>query len=222
MEFLIDGKKVRLNPYNMRYSPLIGEGTKARVYLIGEKAYKLYKPFCDTELMTKKKIDYLKEIPTKRVILPESPILDKKRRLKGYISKYVVDFGIEKFMLKDIDITLKELEKLYDDFLTLGDYKVLVNDASYANSVFNDGIYIIDCGRFEINDSISRFNNIQMFNDYIMGSLFTTYCRINGINFSRLKQKYSDMYSQIDLVSYLEDDVGEAKNLDEYLRRKSR
>ena len=79
MEFLIDGKKVRLNPYNMRYSPLIGEGTKARVYLIGEKAYKLYKPFCDTELMTKEKIDYLKEIPTKRVILPESPILDKTR-----------------------------------------------------------------------------------------------------------------------------------------------
>ena len=98
MEFLIDGKKVRLNPYNMRYSPLIGEGTKARVYLIGEKAYKLYKPFCDTELMTKETIDYLKEIPTKRVILPKSPILDKKRRLKGYISKYIVDFGISLYL----------------------------------------------------------------------------------------------------------------------------
>lgn len=222
MEFLIDGKKVRLNPYNMKYSPLIGEGTKARVYLIGEKAYKLYKPFCDTELMTKEKIDYLKKIPTKRVILPKSPILDKKRRLKGYISKYIVDFGIEQFMLKDIDITLRELEKLQADFLTLGDYKVLVNDANYTNSVFNDGIYIIDCGRFEINDKISRFHNIQMFNDYLIGSLFTTYCRINGINFSKSKDEYNNMRLQMDLVEHLENDIGNSRNLDEYLRKKSR
>ena len=60
MVFLIDGKKVRLNPYNMRYSEKIGETVNSAVYLINGKAYKLYKPYGKKELITKDIIKYYK------------------------------------------------------------------------------------------------------------------------------------------------------------------
>ena len=75
----VDNKKIRLNPYNMKYSKEIStvKGTTSDVYLINDKAYKLYRlPFL-SEPINKETIQVMKTIKTKRIILPENAILNK-------------------------------------------------------------------------------------------------------------------------------------------------
>ena len=59
MEYLVENKKIRLNPYHMKYSKEISKvkGTTADVYLIKDKAYKLYRLPYSKEPITKEIID---------------------------------------------------------------------------------------------------------------------------------------------------------------------
>ena len=224
MVFLIDGKKVRLNPYNMRYSEKIGETVNSAVYLIGGKAYKLYKPYGQKELITKDIIKHYKNIPTEKIKLPTSPILDKKRRLQGYISEYVKDLGIEQFMKQDIKTSLSELKLLENDFILLGEHNILVNDANYENTVFNKGANLIDSGRFQKgqDENISISYNQEAFNEYLINQIICKYIRLLKKSPKNLKKEYLKQISQgINLLDYIEKDAKE-ENLDEYLKRKSR
>lgn len=55
MIYLLENKKIRLNPYNMRKDKHLGTGTTTTTYLIDGKVFKLYNPYNEPELLTKKK-----------------------------------------------------------------------------------------------------------------------------------------------------------------------
>lgn len=222
MQYLIDEKKVRLNPYNMKFSTKLGETINSKVYLINGQAYKLYKPYSSKESITKEKIEHYKTISTKRIILPQKSILDKKRNLQGYISKYIEDLGITYFMKQDINQTLNELKLLQEDFILLGENNILVNDASYDNTNFNQGLYIIDCGKFQygIDENISISYNLDNFNEYIINEIIIKYGRNIKGNIRKLRKEYISKISKgIDILEYIEQDKKE-QNLHSYIKRK--
>ena len=45
MEFIVNGKKVRYNPYNMKKDRLLGDGMEVEAYQVGDKAVKFFKRY---------------------------------------------------------------------------------------------------------------------------------------------------------------------------------
>lgn len=227
MEFLVDEKKVRLNPYNMKFSKCIGQGSSAKVYLIGDEAYKLYKPYCGKELITKAKIELFKQVPTKRIILYDKAILDKKRVLQGVVSKYIEDLGIDKFMGSSKQQVLDSINYLIEDAIRLGDYGILLNDVSIENSSFNDGIYFIDSGRYQtINETgydsnITISYNISTINEFIISQIFgkwaLTKYKNNG---KKIRDEYLLALSKGESIEeHLFSDMCD-ETIDQYVKRK--
>lgn len=226
MIYLLGNKKIRLNPYNMRSDKCIGNGTTASVYLIDGKAYKLYNPFKDPELITKEKIALYKKIPTKRVILAEEALLNKKRQLRGYVSQYIENLGKDNLSSQSKQRILEELRILKEDFILLGSFGVIVHDAILNNTVYNEGAYLIDCGKFQTVDELSDPSedpiamNINAFNEYLTTKLFT----YKGLEVS----KYLNFQEiiQINLkegrepLDFIEADMSEKENFGEYVKRK--
>lgn len=230
MEYLVDNKRIRLNEGNMKFSKKIGEGSCAKVYLIKGEAYKLYKPYAqmENELMTKQNIEYLRNIYTKRIILPRAAILDKKRNLRGMISKYVENLGIYEFMESGKDVVIDSLKYLQEDAVVLGDCGVLINDASDENTSFNKGLYLIDCGRFMIrsDDNIGNIAisyNIDTINEYFIDRIMAKYAYselFSNPSFFR-REYYSILSKGISIDEYLKDDMIE-DTFGEYIKRKVR
>lgn len=230
MKFRVGNKKIRLNPYDMKCFKSLGSGSTADVYLINGDAYKLYRPYCSIkESITKEKVNYFKNIPTKRIILSKESILDKKRNFYGYISKYIEDLGYDNLLNLDRASLINELKILRDDFILLGDNRVLVSDSNLENTVFNNGCYLVDCGKYLTGEetgydaNISIGYNLEEFSFYfvyqVMGRwlIKNKYCN----ELKNLKRQYLSLNENDSVIDYLEDDMVE-ENLGEYLKRKVR
>ena len=223
MEFIVDHKRIRLDPMHMRFSKQIGKGTSACVYLIGTNAYKLYHPYGSKEKITKEKIEYFKKIPTKQIILSKEAILDKKRNLCGYISPYIEDYGTDSFLELSKERVLEGSYGLLQDFMLLGDYRVLVNDANVNNTVYHDVPYLIDCGRFsyqdmeDIDENRAISYNIDNFNLYFVRDLLAG----GNLSFSRklMNEYFFKLREEIHVLDYFENDMKE-ETLGAYIKRK--
>ena len=97
MLFYEDGKKVRYNPYDMKRDPSCGAGTEVEAYKVNDKVVKFYKRNCKKIRMDKKTCNALSKIDTKRILMPETSLLDKKRNIQGYTMEYIEDIGKDSF-----------------------------------------------------------------------------------------------------------------------------
>lgn len=179
---------------NMNDHKCIGKGTMARVYLIDGKAYKLYFPFSFPENITKEKISLYKTIPTKRIILANQPLLNKKGKIRGYISQYIKNLGMENFLQLEKSKILEELKILREDFILLGEYGVKTDDINIENTIFHDGLYFIDCGRFKISDETKHAEYVKIYKD--------------------------NLSKDVEILDYLQEDMTQKENFGQYVKRK--
>lgn len=226
MEYRINNKKIRLNTYNMKYSKKLGSGSTADVYLIGDCAYKLYKPYSSIkEPMNKEKVEKLKNIKTKRIVLPKESILSKKRNFCGYISKYVKNLGYEDILNMSKKDLINELKILRDDFILLGDNKILIRDMNIENTSFNNGIYPIDCGRYltenetNYDENITISSNLDEYFEYVLYEIIGTYFKRKK-QYQEIKNIRNDINKNYDsIIEYITENMQE-ENLNQYLKRK--
>ena len=84
--YIVNDKKV--NVRIDRQAPMLGKGYESIVYLVQGKAFKLYRSYMlDKHNLGEKECWYLREIPTRRVLLPDQPIYDEKGKYYGYTAK---------------------------------------------------------------------------------------------------------------------------------------
>lgn len=227
----VDNKKIRLNPYNMKYSKEIStvKGTTSDVYLINDKAYKLYRlPFL-SEPINKKTIQVMKTIKTKRIILPENAILNKKRIIIGTISPYIADLGRDNLLSLSKRQFISEIKFLQEDCISLGEESIGVRDLILSNFVFNNGIYFIDVGKFNILDNdpnIVISENIERFNTFFIHSFLIPMINKYSKNKSKTSSKimddfYRDLRRQVSIPQILEEDFQE-ETFEKYLIKKAR
>lgn len=75
--YIVNDKKV--NVRIDRQAPMLGKGYESIVYLVQGKAFKLYRSYMlDKHNLGEKECWYLREIPTRRVLLPDQPFMMKK------------------------------------------------------------------------------------------------------------------------------------------------
>lgn len=233
MQFFINGKKVRYNPYNMKKDKKLGFGLEVDVYKIGEEVVKFYKPYCNKVRLSKENIERLKQIDTKRILLPTDSLLDKKHQIRGYKMKYVTDLGVDSFFDLEKDDLKEEIEYIREDINTLSDNGVVINDLLQpSNTVYHNGVYLIDPGSYRINEISENENirtygiNIENINMYLIYTVIEEYILIHNKNI-RKEQVAHDINLEFlksgkyDMLDFLANGVKEDK-LSEYVSKKSR
>ncbi len=133
----------------------IGEGMDTNVFKKNNIVYKIIKPNGNIHLslLTAK---YLQQIETKRILLPENIIIDKKGYLIGTTSTYIKKNGKVNILDLDKESFIKEIQFLEKDLDLLTRKKVVVRDLNLSNSVYNGkNIYFVDYGAYTEEKNIS-------------------------------------------------------------------
>lgn len=231
MECLVENKKIRLNPYHMKYSKEISKvkGTTADVYLIKDKAYKLYRLPYSKEPITKEIIDAMKKIETTRIVLPEAAIENKRHLIVGTVSSYIEDLGLDNLLAFSKEEFIYNVKALYDDSILLGEKGIKVADLFLRNFVFHNGMYFIDCGKFyflDMDANVIISKNIEEMNLFFIHSflipLMAKYATNKAKSSSRLKEDFYDrLRNSISMTEIFEEDFKES-TLEKYLIKRAK
>ena len=193
MEFYVSGKKYDID-YEELYTKYIDSGTGADVYKFGKKVFKIYKPVSFKYRIDNRDVNYLKEINTKRILLPNEGIYNSDGQLIGYTMKYLKEE--DKKDIKNIKISklLTELKLIKDDLITLKDKNVFVDDFIDKNFIYNNGIYFTDPGSYEINkrrtpDYIEIINR-EIMNDFIIKYILFREYKLSPKTMKKLREYY--------------------------------
>lgn len=203
MEFIVNGKKVRYNPYNMKKDRLLGDGMEVEAYQVGDKAVKFFKRYPGKAiLLTKSSMEKMKKINTKRILLPIDALLDKRHNLRGYEMNYVEDLGINNYFSLNKDRLREENELLKKDIEILSDNNLLLEDLLFKNTVYNNGLYLIDPGSYQFDFSLDANQvygiNIERINEYLIFDILKNYYLVNHnkfgnhINYTFGKELYKE------------------------------
>ena len=224
MQYFIDDKKVRYNPYNMKKDKKLGGGLEGDVYKIGDSTVKFYKPYCNKIRLSKEDVEKLRKINTKRILLPKAALLDKRHQIRGYKKDYVEDLGMDSFFnLNKNDLKI-EINHIRDDIDTLSDNGVVVQDLlEPSNTVYHNGIYLIDPGSYKLNE-VSESENIRTYgikmgniNMYLIYSVIENYVLTrSGVRKEQVAHDINLEYlksGRKDMLDFLENEIKE-----EYLR----
>lgn len=192
MEFLINGKKIRYNPDNMKKDRSLTEGLEVEAYQIGDKAVKFFKRYPGKEiLLTKSSIEKMRDINTKRILLPTDALLDKKHNLRGYEMKYIEDLGKDNYFNLNKDRLKEENKLLREDVEILSDNNLLLEDLLPKNTVYHNGLYLIDPGSYQFDFSLDTNQsykiNIERMNEYLIFEVLRNYHLIKHSKFDNYK-----------------------------------
>ena len=230
MQCFVGDKKIRLNPYNMKYSSEISKikGTTSDVYLIDEKAYKLYRLPYLKESLTKELIETMKSLKTKRIITPENAIFNKKHIVIGTVSPYIKDLGEKNLLTLNKKQFISEIKFLQEDFILLGEKKIKVVDLFLRNFVFNNGIYFIDVGKFKFlsaDENIVISINLDELNTFIIERfllpLISIYSNNKMQSSNKLKEDYyGSLRKSIPITEIIDRDFTE-NTLEKYLIKRA-
>lgn len=231
MQFYVNSKKEIYNPYHMKKDKPLGEGLEATVYQIDDKAVKFFKRYPGKKiLLTKDSIEKMKKIHTKRILLPTDALLDKKHNLRGYKMDYVENLGKNSYFNLNKDRLKEENELLREDIELLSDNKILIEDLISENTVYHNGIYLIDPGSYEFDSSKDKNQaygiNIDSINHYLIYEVIRSYHLVkhSGFNnyasydFSREINKEYNRSGKNDVIEFLSDI--EEDNLKDFVDRR--
>lgn len=231
--YYINGEKVNI-PTNKKP---FGYGSEGKLYLIGDKLYKIYNPEALNEGFGNKKIYHQSLLGLSRefesFVLPEDLIFDEDGNYVGYVTKLVGEKknkeGITRLDWNDFISNIKNLEI---ETAMLSENRFLLIDLAFHNSIFNQEegkLYMVDPGRyrhynyFSVSDYKSR-NNI------ILTDYFKHMLRMD-INYFKIMHK-NKMYPLVNVISneigtgsysdYFEEKKGKYDSVHEFLQVKSR
>ncbi len=136
-------------------------GQECRVFKYNNDVIKIFKRDYKLEHISRKTIEYLKEIETKRILMPTGFIKDQDNNLIGYKMKYVSGNRIiDEDYVSDL---FRELAIIKGDIETLSDKGVKLLDISKGNTIYNGGLYMVDPGNYKIDMNIPN-ENIKAWN----------------------------------------------------------
>lgn len=224
MRILIDDELLKFS-YIYLARMYLGSGYEARVYRHKDEALKIYKTYCVKIRLDE--IDTLKlsMINTNRLLLPRRIIRNPDTgHFIGYTTKFLYSSKIEDILNMQMGQFMSELGLLRDDVFNLGDYGVKVTDFNLRNTVYSDGIYLVDPGSYWVRDKdlssdfrekIKR-DNLANFNWYVKSSL------LKGVKLDCDLEDIVSEYPDRD-ICYIGDVIGNSfragETVKEYIKR---
>ena len=218
MRYFVDDVLYEVTDEEMEYRH-IAEGTESNVYRFRDEVFKIYK---DNRVL-KSKLDeksakYMKNIKTKRIIMPKRLIYDRNDNFCGYTLPYLDN--CQKSILKRKKMTdiINELKLIEDDLLLLKEKSIDLEDFTLDNFIVNKGLYIIDPGSHEVSTYDKRLLetiNKHRYLEFMINKVFPLVVRLN----SDEKKKLNDYIAGEYLTDVLDYDIKENDTLKKYIKR---
>lgn len=207
MIFNINNKKFNIDDEEMneRY---IKSGWASDVYKFDKDVYKINKEICFKYRLNEKDVKYLSKISTKRILLPKKVIYDENHEFYGYTMKYIEPKSKEDINEINLSKLLNELKIIKNDLILLKDNNVFIDDLCENNFIYNNGIYLIDPGSFEINNNRSK-EYIEIINREIMHDFIIKYVLFR--NYKLTLEQIRKLYKIFPLDEYLSDIIESEK-----------
>lgn len=187
-------KKVIVFPFLLKK---LGYGTQGKVYEYKGKALKV--PYNSRSILDRNfdintlDCDYLQSINTKRILLPEDSLKNKKGDLRAYLLELISINDYDKLYNISKDKFLNELYALREEIKLLSKNCVKINDFVMKNFMYDGMFRFVDCGRYDINyENISNqdvINRIEKGNNLELKSFV--------INYLIARRYYGDSYDDI-------------------------
>ena len=228
MEILIDNDYLEFSYFDLLKMRL-GSGLEAVVYGYNDEALKIYR-LCSVKLRLDEDeaIRLSKLNATRRILLPQRIIRNPDTlKFKGYTTKLLhkeESLGIFNMPMKQF---LSEISLLRDDVVELANQGVKVVDLNIGNTVYSNGIYLVDPGSFDVRrekttrylrDEFVRYNMINL-NWFIKSSF------VSGVS---LNCDFDDVFSNATgkkitcIGDVIEKDAKCDETLGQYVKRMSR
>lgn len=205
---------IELNTQSLK---LIGQGYESKVYKYKDVALKIHHKhnYKFGIGLTLDNMKSMKEISTKRILMPIDAIYRKKANNQyiGYSTSLVTNIKSKySFINLDSNILYNEIDNLREDAKKLSNHKIMLSDlCNDKNLVFNGNLYYVDPGCYyflndldskDINDEnmfeldISLCENLFCFNnniDYIRDELVL----MQNINYRKINNKILELVNNI-------------------------
>ncbi len=134
-------------------------GSEVIVYKYYDLVIKIYKKNYPFSHLNLNNINILKEIPTKRILLPTGAIINDKGEAIGYKMPYIA--GEKNLDFEPVSSFFKELEIIKQDLDLLNNNLVILRDINLNNTIYNGNLYLIDPGNYLINELGKITDNIN-------------------------------------------------------------
>ena len=141
----------------------LDEGTEASCYKIEDFVMKIHHNYPNNDVLSEEDCKRLINIKTNRIILPDDIVYDEDGNYLGYITKYIKS---EKPKIKNLKIgrLLYEFYNLEKEVKQLDEEDLLLDDLNYLNTLFSNGIYLCDPGKYSFVDSSDKKRFLNCFN----------------------------------------------------------
>lgn len=231
MRLYLDGKQVIIFP---RFLKRINFGQQGIVYQYQNKALKI--PYNHSSIfdwdydIDTKDCEHLKNINTKRILLPKDLLINRKGDLCAYTMERISKNDFDELFNISKDKFLEELYEVREELKLLSENNVKVHDFVVENFMY-DGIFrFVDCGRYEIKyDNISKMNvdiirgirrdNNKEFQDFVINSLFFKDEIISSKMFTEVEEKMRKLGCSF-VGEYVEKTMPKHATLNEYVKKK--
>ncbi len=223
MIYYLDNEKVQINLDKLK---LLGSGAEGIVYKYKDQAFKI----CKNSGIKKKECIVLKELNTKRILLPRKIIYNQNNRFKGYTTDYCKRKGNIEFTKKEKFIY--ELNKLIEEINYLSENKVYLCDWNYGNFIYDGKFRLVDPGQYLIGRRSSDEKKIYEGNyktlcHFIAMRLFYNLVisnteKINDLSFEKeITDLLFDLLikSREDIIKFYSDEIKENETICEYAKR---
>lgn len=198
MTFFIDEKEYSISKESLENS-YISEGMEGTVYIFKGEALKIYHEHEQKKRLTEDECKYLKQINTKRIILPKSIVYDENKKFIGYTMPYHQGYSLENLKRIKLSLLKQYLNEIKKDVILLSDKGVDLDDFHLDNIILDDGLYIIDPGSYKVreNDRYLKSDNLYRINNFLFENIIAKSSDLPKKYHGELKQKilYDDFIS---------------------------
>ena len=141
----------------------LDEGTEATCYKMGDTVLKIHHDYPNRDILSEDNCKRLSKIETDRILLPKDIVYDEDGKYLGYTVKYI---NSEEPKIKNLKIgnLINEFYVLEKEVKQLDEEYVLLEDLNYLNTIYSNGFYLCDPGKYSFVDDLDKRRFLSCFN----------------------------------------------------------
>lgn len=205
MEYIIDDKKVIICPQDLKQ---ISSGYEGITYEYCGKVLKLYYNIPKKTVLSLHDCEYMTNLNTKRILLPEKIVADKQNNMCGYIISPYIEDDINVCDING-DMLLQERSLIQKELIYLGEKYISVDDFCLDNFMISDKFYLIDPGSYKVHRDMMNDDerniiylanrNLEYFDSFLYNEIFLRFAK-KYINNKELYKEFTNEFYR----SYME------------------
>lgn len=229
MKLYLNEQAITIHPILLKQ---LGYGTQGKVYKYKGEALKIFKR--DIRDLSLEDCDYLKDINTNRILLPNKLLTNSDGMLTGYTTELISKEKLDEVYNLSKDVIVNELYEVSKEIKLLSNNYIFINDWNITNFMYDGMFRFVDSGYYKIDylhafeqNKINKYNN-EVFNNFVFMELITAKFYQNyetGILTSSMLKAHERRYKELGcnlIGEYIEATMDKNDTFLEYVKKSDR